>query len=244
MARVRLSPTGILAALLWAGPALGQAGGVDIPPYPGSEVIPMGDLALSNGQPLRMYAFSTPASEDAVITHYRGLWEKDGQMVSVFQGPDGSRSVGYVDLRDGGTRTVSLMRQGELTLAFPAVLQGIPVAYSHRTEVAGEIPVHPRAEGLTAYESLEEGGRFRTVSYSVGSGLSLMEAFFLREMGQRGYQLVERTQLPDDPNSCMLQFGRGERRMSVTLAWVPRFQTCSVFAVLNAAGPEPAKEKP
>jgi len=242
MRRTSHSAAGAIGLLLAAGAA--SAAGVDIPPYPGAEVIPMGELALANGRPLRVYAFSTRASPDEVIAHYRGLWEKDGQVVSVVRGADGSLSVGYVDLRDGGTRTVSLLRQGARTLAFPAVLRGIPVAYDPRPGVAGEIPVHPRAEGLAVYDSLEEGGSFRTVSYSVATGLGPMEAFFLRELGQRGYQLLERNQLPDDDRSIMLQLGRGAHRLSVTLAFLPRFQTCSVFAVANSAGAERVEVKP
>jgi hypothetical protein len=233
---------GLPAALAGAAPA--GFSGVDIPPYPGAELTPVGEQSRYNGSDLRMYAFETDAAPQAVLEHYHKLWSAQGQIVSVHRGVDGSLGVGYVELQDGGTRTVSLVQRGSRTVGFAAVLRGIPVPYTANARAAGDVPVHPRGLGLSSYESLEAGGSFQTVNYSVAQGREVMERFFLKEMGQRGYQLLGRTTLPGDSGSVMLEFGRGARRMSVTLAWLPRVQMCSVFVVSNTSRAEPAEETP
>jgi hypothetical protein len=232
-------PLGLLGALAMWLSAAGQAqttqlpAGVDIPPYPGAEVYPMGDRSFHNGQELRLYYFVTPAEPDQILAYYRERWEREGQIVSVHRGTPVWKAVGYLDLRDGKTRTVALLRQGKLTMGFPAVTDGIPMPLTSDPGQAGAVPVHPKADGLSTHLSLERGARFQTVNYSDPDSLADNEAFYLREMGQRGYHLNHRQAGKDDPNSLMLDFASGHKKMSVTLVWVPRFERCSVFAVTN-----------
>ena len=218
----------------WAVDACAQPAGVDIAPFPGSQVYPMGDKSRVNGSALRMYYFMTKSPPEQVAEFYRSRWEEEGQIVSVNRTRRGGLGVGYVDLRSGQTRTVAIWRQDGFTFGFPAVIDGVPMPVASSPAVAGEVPIHPRAEGLATYESLERGAAFKTVNYSNPESLEKNESFYLREMGIRGYQLVRRQEGEGSERSVMLDFQKGKKKLSVTLVWVPRYMRCSVFAVTNA----------
>jgi hypothetical protein len=217
--------------------------GVDIPPYPGAAVRSMGEGARFNGQDLRLYYFTTKATPEEVVGYYRHMWETAGQIVSVHQAGPHGLAVGYLDLRDGRTRTVAVWRQGEVTLGFPAVTTGMPLPLTDDARVAGPVPIPPRAEGLAAYESLEKAARFRTVNFSVAGSLESTAAFYLRQMGQRGFSLSRRTAGKEKSPSVMLDFQKGGQRLSVTLVWVPEHLRCSVFAVASGLLEQPEEKK-
>lgn len=221
----------LLAVVLLAG---SMPAGVDIQPYPGAEVFPMGDRARVNNQEFGIYYFTTKAPHLQVAEYYREMWEKDGHVVFFTKNGNTGAAVGYVDLKTMASRTVSLWRQGALTYGFPAVVHGLAVPTSSKSarEVGG-VPIHPGGEGVSSYESLERGARFLTVSYSDRASLLKNESFYLREMGQRGWELAKRNTVEAQKNAVMLDFEKGRMKMSVTLAWMPEHQRCSVFAVTN-----------
>ena len=221
----------LLALVLLAGaiPA-----GVDIRPYPGAKVFPMGDRARVNNQEFGIYYFTTKTSHLQVAEYYREMWEKEGHIVFFTENGNSGAAVGYVDLKTMASRSVSLWRRGKLTYGFPAVVHGMAVpASSESTGEVGGVPIHPGGEGISSYESLERGARFLTVSYSDRASLLKNEAFYLREMGQRGWELAKRNTVEDQKNAVMLDFAKGRIKMSVTLAWMTEHQRCSVFAVTN-----------
>jgi hypothetical protein len=211
--------------------AAAQTAGVDIPPYPGSEVHRMGDRSLVNEKEYSVYYFTTKATPHQVATYYQKRWEKAGHVVAVNRTGQQGMAVAYLDLRTGETRSVSAWRDGKLTYGFPAVVRGVALPFARTQSVAGQVPVHPSAEGLVTNRSLERGAAFLTVSYSDRAGLKQNESFFLKEMGQRGWQLVSRSRSQEDKNMTMLEFARRVDKMSVTLVWVPGRQRTSVFVV-------------
>jgi hypothetical protein len=229
-----LQYTRILLTLLVAGSGAGaaaQTAGVDIPPYPGSEVHRMGDRSLVNEAEYRVYYFTTKATPHQVATYYQKRWEEAGHVVAVNRTGQQGMAVAYLDLSTGETRSVSAWREGRLTYAFPAVVKGVALPVARTQSVAGHVPVHPSAEGLMTNRSLERAAAFLTVSYSDRAGLKQNEGFFLKEMGQRGWQLVDRNRSKEDKNMTMLEFARQTEKMSVTLVWVPERQRTSVFVV-------------
>jgi hypothetical protein len=224
----------IVLALLAAGfgcQAAAQTAGVDIPPYPGSEVHRMGDRSLVNDAEYRVYYFTTSATPHQVATYYQKHWEEAGHVVAVSRTGQQGMAVAYLDLRTGETRSVSAWREGKLTYGFPAVVKGVALPFAQTQSVAGQVPVHPSAEGLVTNRSLERAAAFLTVSYSDRASLKQNESFFLKEMGQRGWQLVDRNVGQEAKNTTMLEFVRQMERMSVTLVWVPEHQRTSVFVV-------------
>jgi hypothetical protein len=207
---------------------------VDIQPYPGAEVFPMGDRARVNNREFRIYYFTTKTPHLQVAEYYRKLWEKEGHIVFFTRDGSMGAAVGYVDLETKVSHSVSLWRQGTLTYGFPAVIGGLAVpASSESSPEVGGVPIHPGGEGISSYESLERGARFTTVSYSNRASLLKNESFYLREMGQRGWELSKRHAIEDQKNAVMLDFQKGRLKMSITLAWMPEHQRCSVFAVTN-----------
>lgn len=194
----------------------------------------MGDRARVNNQEFAIYYFTTKAPHLQVAEYYRKIWEQEGHIVYFTKNGDRGAAVGYVDLKTMASRSVSLWRQGTLTYGFPAVVHGLALpASSSSTQKVGAVPIHPGGEGISSYESLERGARFLTVSYSDRASLVKNEAFYLREMGQRGWELAKRNTVEDQKNAVMLDFQKGRKKMSVTLAWMPEHQRCSVFAVTN-----------
>lgn len=232
----------MLAAVLLAGVL---PGGVDIQPYPGAEVFPMGDRARVNEREFGIYYFTTKAPPLQVADYYRKIWEEAGQIVYFTKsGVDGA-AVGYVDLKTMAARSVSLWRQGKLTYGFPAVVFGIAVpSSSDRTPEIGGVPILPGGEGISSYESLEAGAKFLTVAYSNRASLLKNESFYLREMGQRGWQLSKRHAGEDGQEAVMLDFQKGRLKMSVTLAWMSAHQRCSVFAVSNVLAASLREDRP
>jgi hypothetical protein len=232
----------LLSMVLLAG---ALPGGVDIQPYPGAEVFPMGDRARVNNREFGIYYFTTKAPHLQVAEYYRKLWEQEGHIVYFTRNGDRGAAVGYVDLKTLASRSVSLWRQGTLTYGFPAVVHGLPVpASSDFTREVGAVPIHPGGEGVSSYESLERGCRFLTVSYSDHATLQKNESFYLREMGQRGWELSKRNTVKDQKNALMLDFQKGKLKMSVTLAWMPGHQRCSVFAVTNVVTGSQREDRP
>jgi hypothetical protein len=207
---------------------------VDIQPYPGAEVFPMGDRARVNNQEFGIYYFTTKTPHLQVAEYYRKMWEKDGHVVFFTKNGNAGAAVGYVDLKTMASRSVSLWRQGALTYGFPAVVHGLAVpSSSESTREVGGVPIHPGGEGVSSYESLDQGARFLTVSYSDRASLQKNESFYLQEMGRRGWELAKRHTAEDQKNAVMLDFQKGRLKTSVTLAWMPKHQRCSVFAVTN-----------
>lgn len=226
--------TRILLALLVAGSgarAAAQTAGVDIPPFPGSEVHRMGDRSLVNDAEYRVYYFTTSATPHQVATYYQKRWEEAGHVVAVSRTGQQGMAVAYLDLRTGETKSVSAWRDGKLTYGFPAVVKGVALPVARTKSVAGHVPVHPSAEGLMTNRSLERAAAFLTVSYSDRASLKQNESFFLKEMGQRGWQLIDRNVGQEDKKMTMLDFVRQTEKMSVTLVWVPERQRTSVFVV-------------
>jgi hypothetical protein len=226
--------TRILLALFLAGfsyQAAAQTAGVDIPPYPGAEVHRMGDRSLVNDAEYRVYYFTTSATPHQVATYYQKRWVEAGHVVAVSRTGQQGMAVAYLDLRTGETRSVSAWRDGKLTYGFPAVVKGVALPFARTQSVAGHVPLHPSAEGLVTNRSLERGAAFLTVSYSDRASLKQNESFFLKEMGQRGWQLVSRNVSQETKNTAMLEFARQVEKMSVTLVWVPERQRTSVFVV-------------
>ncbi|GEM_PF-1863417 len=243
MRLVSLGLVGWLLNLL-PGAAWAQLGGTGIPSYPGSATFSLGDMNRVNGEELRMYYFTTQASPEVVAEHYQRMWEAAGQVVSLRRTGRSGVSVGYVDLRDGKTRTVSLWRERDLTFGFSAVLAGFATALRADPGVAGDLPVHPRAEGLITYDSLDQAATFRTVSYSVAAPLAENERFYMRELGARGFVLTGTQRSKTSGQSVMLDFARGERKITVTLAWASFYGRCAVFVVTNAMRDAQQEDKP
>ena len=231
-----------LAATLLAGvlPA-----GVDIQPYPGAEVFPMGGRALVNNREFGIYYFTTKAPPLQVAKYYRDIWEKEGHIVYFTRSGNQGAAVGYVDLKTMASRSVSLWRRGKLTFGFPAIVHGIAVpSSSDSTKEVGGVPIHPGGEGISSYESLEKGARFLTVSYSNRASLQKNESFYLREMGQKGWQLSKRHTGEGEKDAVMLDFVNGRLKISVTLAWMSEHQRCSVFAVTNVVTASHREDRP
>jgi len=236
-----LSAKYLLSIVLLAG---ALPAGVDIQPYPGAKVFPMGDRARVNNREFGVYYFTTKTPPLQVAEYYRKMWEQAGHIVFFSKNGVRGAAVGYVDLKTLASRSVSLWRQGTLTYGFPAVVHGLAVpASSDSTQKVGVVPIHPGGEGINSYESLEEGARFLTVSYSDRATLQKNESFYLREMGQRGWELVKRNTVEDQKNAVMLDFAKGRMKMSVTLAWMPEHQRCSVFAVTNVVAKSRREER-
>jgi len=226
-----LSAKYLLSVVLLAG---ALPAGVDIQPYPGAEVFPMGDRARVNNREFGIYYFTTKTPHLQVAEYYRKMWEKEGHIVFFTKDGNTGAAVGYVDLKTLASRSVSLWRQGSLTYGFPAVVYGLPVPGSSKSvQKVGVVPIHPGGEGVSSYESLEQGARFLTVSYSDRATLQKNESFYLREMGRQGWELAKRNTVEDQKNAVMLDFEKGRMKISVTLAWMPEHQRCSVFAVTN-----------
>lgn len=218
--------------------------GVDIQPYPGAEVFPMGDRARVNNREFGIYYFTTKTPHLQVAEYYRKMWVKEGHVVFFTKDGNTGAAVGYVDLKTKVSRSVSLWRQGTLTYGFPAVIHGLAVpASSESTREVGGVPIHPGGEGISSYESLEQGAKFLTVSYSDRASLLKNESFYLREMGQRGWELSKRHTAKSKKSAVMLDFQKGRLKMSVTLAWMPEHQRCSVFAVTNVVTATPREER-
>ena len=237
----------ILAGMLtvFAGAeAIAQTAGVDIPPYPGSVTHRMGGLARVNGREVRAYYFTTKVPQGQVAEFYSKKWNQDGQIVSVSKTSRGGLAVGYVDLGTGETRTVALWRDEGVTYGFPAIVKGMaPPFLDSRTEVGG-VPIHPGSEGLMTYENLERGGVFQTISYSDRASLLQNESFYLKTMGARGWELIGRHRAEKAEESVMLDFAKGNRKISVTLAWMPKHLRCSVFIVTNFCVKKPGGKRP
>jgi hypothetical protein len=204
----------------------------------------MGDRARVNNQEFGIYYFTTKAPPLQVAEYYRKMWAQEGHVVYFTKNGDTGAAVGYVDLSTKISRSVSLWRQGTLTYGFPAAIRGLAVpASSESTREVGGVPIHPGGKGISSYESLERGAKFLTVSYSNHASLLKNESFYLREMGQRGWELSKRHTAKSEKNAVMLDFQKGRLKMSVTLAWMPEHQRCSVFAVTNVVTTTPREER-
>lgn len=234
----------IVCCLGLAVDASGQVAGVGIPAFPGSEVNRMGGRSMVNDRELLAYYFTTRAPMEEVAEYYHKRWDNQGQLVSVLRTPGGGLSVGYFDLGTGQARSVSLWRNGSVTYGFPAVIYGVPLPAMPVSNWSGPIPVQPQAEGLMTYESLEHGGVFTTINYSVQRSRTNTQSFFMREMGAKGWSLEARNTIDEDKNLLMLEFVKGKKRMNVTLVWVPAHHRCSVFIVVNFSTHIPRESKP
>ncbi len=233
-----------LFTVLWLAGVL--PAGVAIQPYPGAEVFPMGERARVNGREFGIYYFTTQAPPLQVAEYYRELWESAGHIVYFTKSGVNGAAVGYVDLGTMAARSVSLWRQGKLTYGFPAVVHGIAApSFGDRTREVGGVPVFPGGEGVSSYESLDAGSKFLTVSYSDRASLLKNESFYLGELGRRGWRLAKRhTGAEGKEDAVMLDFQKGKLKMSVTLAWMPEHQRCSVFAVTNLVTGSRREDRP
>ncbi len=241
--RIGIILAGMLVAFV-AAEAVAQPAGVDIPPYPGSVTHRMGGLARVNGREVRAYYFTTKVPPEQVAEFYSKKWNQDGQIVSVNKTPRGGLAVGYVDLGTGETRTVALWRDEGVTYGFPAIVKGMALPFLDSRAEVGGVPVHPGSEGLMTYENLERGGVFQTISYSDRASLQQNESFYLKTMGSRGWGLIGRHRSEKVGESMLLDFAKEKRKISVTLAWMPKHQRCSVFIVTNFCVKPPGGERP
>lgn len=160
----------------------------EMPHYPGAQMAPAGASLVSGSRSRLAYFFS--ADEPAKIADYFGsAWRKEGfwvrQSVTHLGG-----TVSAVDSKSGRVFQLLLSRQGDRTLAFPSVLEGL--GGQQTSTAAPPVPAYPRSRQLL--DTLSEAGPHRArVLVSVNGGTPAENwSHYRAALAGAGYRQEER----------------------------------------------------
>jgi hypothetical protein len=93
----------------------------DIPAYPNTRQIQIGDELIIGGEYFRIAYFTTPDSVGTVAEHFFQAWKQAGLPTMVDGHPEDEMVVSAFYTREGLQRSIALKRLGDKTIGFAAV---------------------------------------------------------------------------------------------------------------------------
>lgn len=192
-----------------------------LPRYPGVAEYPMGTRMRVGGEDIKMAYFVTSDTPIRVGEFYARFWEARGLRVSQDVTPHGG-TVGAVD-PSAGAMSVSLVRRGGQTYAFPSLLQR-PVRVLDAGDLTdgGELVVYPGSDGATRFTADDDGRGSEVLSYGNWAGVRDNVDFYRREMARKGWRESGSTAPEETRGAETLRFSRRGERVDVAIAPVDR----------------------
>ncbi len=192
-----------------------------LPRYPGVAEYPMGTRLRVGGEDIKMAYFVTSDTPIRVGEFYARFWEARGLRVTQDVTPHGG-TVGTVDPA-AGAMSVSLVRRGGQTYAFPSLLQR-PVRVLDAGDLTdgGELVVYPGSDGATRFTADDDGRGSEVLSYGNWAGVRDNVDFYRREMGRKGWRESGSTAPEETRGAETLRFSRRGERVDVAVAPVDR----------------------
>lgn len=194
-----------------------------LPRYPGVAEYPMGTRMRVGGEDMKMAYFVTQDSPLRVAEFYARFWEGRGLRVSQEVSPHGG-SVGAVD-PGSGAMSVSLVRRGGQTYAFPSLLQR-PVRVLDAGDLTdgGAIASYPGSDGAVRFTADDGGRGSEVLSYGNWGGVRDNLDYYRREMSRKGWRESGSTSPEETRGGETMRFTRRGDRVDVAIAPVDQQQ--------------------
>ncbi len=190
---------------------------VPMPHYPGARERPLVDQAATKGSSGYLGYFVTRDEPLAVIRFYEEQWRAAGYHVTRDVTLHGGH-VSAVDVKAGVVRQVLCLRQGDHTLVFPSVTQGVPepTVDSRSWDLP---PVYPGAEAVTSFGTGDPASRSAVLMFLDFGSIQDNVAFYRTEMAARGWKLERQaTDIPGtDGQVATLVFRKEGRECTINI---------------------------
>lgn len=194
-----------------------------LPRYPGVAEYPMGTRMRVGEEDMKMAYFVTRDPPIRVAEFYARFWEGRGLRVSQEVSPSGG-TVGCVDPA-AGAMSVSIVRRGSMTYAFPSLLaRPVRVLDAGDLTDGGEIAAFPGSDGAVRFTADDDGRGSEVLSYGNWAGVRDNVDYYRREMSRRGWHEGDSTAPEEARGGETLRFTRRAEKVDVAIAPVDREQ--------------------
>lgn len=169
-----------------------------LPPKAGP-LIPIGDQLNAHGVPMNLAAFETRMGTREVLDYYAQHFEKQGWPYSNVPSARGLVPFPRVSatlMDDELQLTVMVMPHDEGNTVVLGLADMKAVREGTAPESTGDLPVYPGTHPV-AIAAQDEGSASLTVSFDTTDAPSVVEAFYRKELAQRGYAEVADAREPD-----------------------------------------------